>query len=47
MLGDAGLEIIAPGLGASGGDGAAAFRFDEFDAAGIGEHFLRRIDDLR
>ncbi len=40
------LVVVAPGLGAAGGDGTGAFRLDEFDAAGIGETFLGRIDDL-
>ena len=40
------LVVVAPGLGAAGGDAAGAFRLDEFDAARIGEAFLGRIDDL-
>ena len=40
------LVIGAPVLGAAGGDRAAALRLDEFDAAGIGEGLLGRIDDL-
>ena len=46
MQGNARFEIIAPGFGASGGDGAGAFRLDELDAAGIGEGFFRRVYDL-
>ena len=38
--------VAGPVFGAAGGDDAAAFRLDEFDAAGIGEAFLGRIDDL-
>src|SRR3974390_3367410 len=38
--------IVAPGLGPPGCDAAGAFRLDEFDPAGIGEGFLRRVDDL-
>jgi len=38
--------IAGPSLGAAGGDDAAAFRFDEFDAAGIGKTLFGRIDDL-
>ena len=38
--------IIGPFFRAAGGDDAAAFRFDEFDPAGIGESFFGRIDDL-
>ena len=40
------LVVGAPVLGAAGGDLAAAFGLDELDAAGIGEGFLGRIDDL-
>ncbi len=35
-----------PGFGAAGGDGTAAFRLDELDAAGLGKGLLSRIDDL-
>src|SRR5581483_8915763 len=38
--------IAAPGFRAARGNGAVASRLHEFDAAGIGKGFLRRIDDL-
>src|SRR6185437_16664859 len=40
------LVVVAPCLGAPGGDAAGAFRLDEFDAARIREAFFGRIDDL-
>ena len=38
--------VGAPGLGAAGGDRAAAFRLDELDAARIGKGLFGGIDDL-
>ena len=42
----AALIVGAPGLRAAGGDAAAAFRLDEFDAARIRKSLFGRIDDL-
>jgi len=46
VQGDAGDVVIGPALGATGGDHAAAFRLDEFDAAGIRKALFGRIDHL-
>ena len=46
MTRDQCLVIVAPCLGAAGGDAAGALRFDEFDASRIGKALLGRIDNL-
>ena len=46
VIGDERLIVGAPKLGAPGGDAAEPFGLDKLDAAGIGEAFLRGIDDL-
>ena len=43
---DDALIVVAPRLGAAGRNAACSFGLDEFNAAGIGKGFFRRIDDL-